>query len=713
MADTTPETKEERQARWWRDWWAADYSWDGLAKKEILGGGQWGEKTLQDYWRRDPETGEARTDEAMKAVGELVEHGGQWWHLAHLPTMGGRESGAYSWKNNLDAPDWVRLATIITDRLAVAKETPGTLNLSPPTGALCHQPLGADKRARLDGMISFGPVSSRPQPEGKVEPINLVCDQAAFIGTLKHSNAVFGPGASFRLASFSGRSYFDGATFAGEAIFQGTAFSNDTRFVGVTFSMSGRFDQAAFFEDVSFENAVFSNGAGFCEAGFSGLALFRRATFAGDSAFESAAFSGGANFVGATFAGIAGFHGAGFFGYANFNSATISGDAYFGQAAFSGDAGFEGVIFSEGTRFDAAAFSRNALFCRARFSKDARFDAAVFSGSAVFDGSTFSGNARFDNARFERVATFSEDRSLGEPVENAVFKQDGSFRNAVFEHQVAFSAQVAQPEGGFAGAFYGTRFADIADFSRSGPPRPGTTDRNDGARMAVAFVEAFFEKTLILTDGSDQDAARAFRDGTMKVVREIPAGAAREELLDQLEAGCRTVKIAMGKARDEVREQRYYRFQLQARHARKDTHWSERFFGRLYGLASDYGGSLGRPLMLLAGLAVVSGLFYWLWAAGLDLGVKADVAAMRTRQSGLGLHDLFEAFSYAAARSLLANIWLAPQTDPQSWSAVFLNGHGAVWGFAVRLASALQSILSGVLIFLFALAVRRRFQIGG
>ena len=44
------------------------------------------------------------------------------------------------------------------------------------------------------------------------------------------------------------------------------------------------------------------------------------------------------------------------------------------------------------------------------------------------------------------------------------------------------------------------------------------------------------------------------------------------------------------------------------------------------------------------------------------------------------------------------------------WSSILLAVNAAV-ALGVRLATTLQSILSGVVIFLFALAVKRRFQI--
>lgn len=699
MADKKPETKEAREARWWADWWAADYSWDRLAKKAIEGGGQWGERTLQDYWRRDPNTGKRRTAEALKATGELVAFDGRWWHVAHLPprSENGEES---SWK--ADAPEVFResLSRIVAARLASANQTVGEEELGQFGGAWPFVPAASDRRARLDGVVLFGLPVPQP-PDGESAAIHLCCAQAMFLTELDCKGANFGPDTRFESATFSGGARFDGATFSEDASFNGANFSGYGGFNSATFSGDARFDSSTFSEGSDFKGAIFSGYSGFYNVTFSEEAAFSNATFSGSARFDSATFFGEASFNSATFSRDVSFKSFTIFGYVDFSSATFSEGAGFGSATFSEDAFFNRAIFSGEASFNSVTFSGYSSF-----------DSAAFSREARFDGVTFSEEAKFDRARFAKPVSFASDPASEGP-KRALFERAGLFRNAVFEGPVTFAAQVDHPESGFAGAFYGARFADIADFSRSGPVRPGVPDRNDGARMAVAFAEALFEKTLILTDDSDADAAKAFRCGAMGAVRAMPAGPDREALLDRLEAGCRTVKIAMGKARDEAREQRYYRFQLQAHQARRDTHWPEKVFGWLYGLVSNYGGSLDRPLGCWALLAFVCGLAYWLAAAGLDLFNTGDMASLRSRQTGLGVHDLFDALSYSASRGLLTNIWMGPSDDPQGWSAIFLNGHGGVFGFFVRLVSALQSILSGILLFLFALAVRRRFQIGG
>nr|MCU0946133.1 hypothetical protein [Rubritepida sp.] len=68
-------TEAELLAGWWEAWWAADFSWAGLAGKPLGSSdddaplGLRGETNLQAYWRRDPLTGLTRDDAEMRAAG--------------------------------------------------------------------------------------------------------------------------------------------------------------------------------------------------------------------------------------------------------------------------------------------------------------------------------------------------------------------------------------------------------------------------------------------------------------------------------------------------------------------------------------------------------------------------------------------------------------------------------------------------------------------
>lgn len=598
MAEAT-ETKAEREARWWADWFKADYSWEGLATKEITGGGIYGEKTLQDYWRRDPEKADIRSDETLKTLGELVKFDGRWWHIAHLP-LRKRASAEASWKADIHHADWTRLDSLIALRLSVAEETAGVFRWP-----VFFEPEGQDGRARLDGSVARLIVPSHAT--GDVErPLYLSCTRA-WIPAIDLGRAIVGNGAMF--------------------------------------------DRATFSDAVNF-------------VAFSGDACFYSATFSGDASFK-----------------------------------TFSGDAWFDRAIFSGAA-----------RFDSASFSGAA-----------RFGGVTFSGAAGFFGTIFSGVVSFDNATFKKRWIVSGRFRRGATV---------SCASAIFEGRVGFAAWIEAPEASFRRAFYAARFFDVADFSKAvGLDRAG--------RLACAFVETQFEKALILTDGSDRLARREFHDDTLLAILGEKKGERNIRLSDpealgekererdirlrDLEAGCRTVKIAMGKARDELREQRYYRFQLQARQMRSDIDGWEKAFGFIYRVTSDFGSSLWRPL---AGIVIATALFgyaYAAWGGSLAAGGWRPLPSRDHLFEGQGVAlSALKPFSTVEApkpeprkepalSEPRRKVGSSERPKPPSLIAVLTANPAVTLG--LRLATAVQVIVSTLLLFLFGLAVKRRFQI--
>lgn len=765
MAETT-ETREEREARWWAAWFEADYSWEGLAKKDILGGGQFGEKTLQDYWRRDPETGKRRTDEALREAGELIECEGRWWHLVHLPLDG--DKGKKTWNGDLGAQNWARFNALTAARLAVAIETLGAFDDS--DGVLrwvCQAPDGQallDGRALFDGAVLWGAL----RPEGRASLAFVSCRRAVFLGG-DFDKVLFGPGtdfygaafleeARFSNASFSSCASFQSATFSSEACFEGVHFLRDARFDGATFLRYTSFESAVFTAALSFRGATFASRVRFDTTTFSAITAFHRATLLGEASFTSAIFSQDTRFDGATFSadvifdnatfsGFTAFSGAAFAHTANFENATFSSVATFQGAAFSGSvsffnasfssnvseasfqaatfkvqASFASTTFSGSANFDSATFGGDASFADVRFSLDARFDRAIFSGNALFVSVTFSGEAFFNGAIFEKDVTVSGAFAEGSTV---------SFSRAVFKGLVRFAASVAEPAKSFHRAFYLTQFLAPVEFD-------GAVASGQAGRLACAFVETIFKDKVILDDGAERDARQYFRLHMLPEALGVD-DAERNARLRALEAGCRTLKVVMDVGKDELRQQRYYRFQLMARQRRSDTEGWERAFGRLYGWTSDYGSSFSLPLASLAVMTVMFGLLYWglgIFGSAIAFWLPAVLAVGPA--SGWTSQSLVRSSADEATRSgymlgltvivlLIAAlvggdpVW---QGQKMALSAVFrpfatlaeqASKDTPAWPEAAKLGlhviTTTQSLLSGVLIFLFGLAVKRRFQI--
>lgn len=158
-------------------------------------------------------------------------------------------------------------------------------------------------------------------------------------------------------------------------------------------------------------------------------------------------------------------------------------------------------------------------------------------------------------------------------------------------------------------------------------------------------------------------------------------------------------------------EQIFYRYELIARRDNLDTPRWERWASHLFALTSDYAGSIIRPVMVLAGLWAAFAALFWAGAMAASQGLRAGV---RFAPCWCAPHE-----SWGRAMSLSAEMIFRPffiwgrrefsEADPLA-RAIFAET-GAFAAFGARMLGTLESILAVILLFLAALAVRRRFQI--
>lgn len=484
---------------------------------------------------------------------------------------------------------------------------------------------------------------------------------------------------------------------------------------------------------LSFQGLLQEKIAAAAETKFHGVNLIRkpdgsdrRAQFNGCVLFAEPRPPGGATalsarFEAAYFAETANFSDLKFVGDTGFYSAMFGGDAIFLRTVFEGTAGFEHVVFAKALNMDGARFLSEASFAKAYAGSGARFESTSFDADARFTSANFRGYAGFSNARFAGIAHFDATRFCDHARFNrASFESEAAFDGAFFEGVIDFrhavflrpamfvGARFPAKAEAFSAAFRGARFGDVADFTGA------------GGHFVAAFDEAILDRKLLLDEVGDGAADRKFQRAVFQSIaasqgkagsrRGADSGEMRERLLRELEGGCRAVKVALGRDRDEAMEQRYYRYQLIARRKQRATPLPERLYSHLYGTFSDYGMGLWQPFATLLTLTLGFGVLYWVWGAALQG------------------EALFEP-------GFDQNIWDALQLSANNvfrpfgvWSSEFNESAGSAWarGFlrafdqpneagqrlAIRLVATLQSIFAVVLFFLFALAVRRRFQIG-
>jgi hypothetical protein len=117
---------------------------------------------------------------------------------------------------------------------------------------------------------------------------------------------------------------------------------------------------------------------------------FRAASFCGDASFRSASFSHVADFERTSFCGSADFVEASFSGYANFGDSSFCNDARFMIASFSGNANFQSALFQGSANFLRSTFHRLANFTDSKFKGAANFTDAHFHQTTRFRDSSFA-----------------------------------------------------------------------------------------------------------------------------------------------------------------------------------------------------------------------------------------------------------------------------------------------------------------------------------
>lgn len=475
----------------------------------------------------------------------------------------------------------------------------------------------------------------------------------------------------FDQAAFNGKASFYGATFAGDASFQNAIFHEDARFDGTIFLKQVSFDHARFSKRAFFQNIYIGpeKKADFSAAKFNGAAHFDRSTFHGETNFYRALFRG-----------------TGFFEECHF-----LGDTTFERSTFADIASFAETVFAQSTSFQLAQFAQRANFSSAKFLQ------GTTDGRLDFSGTHFSGLALFQEVSFPKW----------------LFQFSAAFDGAVFDSVAYFRKSGLHWVAAFDGAIFGKALS-IDRVTRTEADRLFFGELLCGSRkQARADLKAKIaleQKQRIERPKPGLGAQPITKDEKRTWARDLP-----EQRLQELEGGCRVVKVAMGRQRDEALEQRYYRFQLIARTRQRDTSCIEKLYSWLYGTLADYGMGLWQPFVVWIALTLAFAGIFWGWGEALRGWPEASLSFSFARPIN---QDAWDALLLSANNTLRPlTVWSAdfPQNSGSAWINGFLNAFGEPneggQRLAIRLVATLQSILSVIMVFFLVLAVRRRFQI--
>lgn len=685
---------------WWASWADLDYSWTGLAQKPWAG------------WVWDPAAGRAvpAGAETGDCVPGTLQH--QWWGhrdalfsdpgdgraytVAHLPLV---------WSDGSPSPktDTVHSAEVDDELIRAIHDLTaacagGTVDLSGVVfGSSMLIPTPSD---RLIGLLlrkvyAEGSVTLRSKDGGPARLAELGIESSLLKRDLDLENATI----ESRIRLINGR----GTEIGGDLNCQGLKAGGR---ILARFGVRRRalFEGAVFEDEARFEDCVFFSWADFTEARFRGPAFFSRSII------------GEARFSGSTFERFGEFVAVAFRRRADFGGSAFAGNAIFAQSAFEQNASFVGAAFGSDLNLHRTRFEGPADFSgRAALATDRNPQTINLRREATSD----DGPDRWVGglAAEELLAAFARRSFQTVDASEAVFVRDADFSNRDILQPSNFAGARFLGDARFHGSrlhqrvnFHDTRF-EALDYEALQPGARRVGGRWPDATLVAVDADRRIGSKAPLRAFKDRPdefgaAVDAFRDGLVETRRSMvaevltPDGKHQTDArLESLEASFRTLKLAMEDTRARLSESRFFKMELRARRRRRDAEvpaW-ERIASMAYGVTADYGDSIARPLVFFVATGLVFGLTYWVLAA-LDIG------------SAVSWDSLGDALRYSLSR--MTPFGAMQDQDSWAWLDGWQNkGSLFSWAGLIRIAATLQSAFALVLTFLFALAVRRRFQI--
>ncbi|GFO82847.1 MAG: hypothetical protein A49_24740 [Methyloceanibacter sp.] len=404
-------------------------------------------------------------------------------------------------------------------------------------------------------------------------------------------------------------------------------------------------------------------------------------TFKRDANFALAKFGGKATFAGSTFSGEANFASAQFTDEVSFCPLTSPRTGDRSQTEHRSAEPLQPTKFLDHATFEKTCFATLANFEGAQFAKSAAFGGAEFSGPADFDGTCFGWGASFWEVRFKGYGTFRRARFKYTPEMNP--------------YPTQFLA--AKCQGGF--NLEEATFEEVPNFDQA--------HFEEGPRLDHIRIphQSFLDS--LKTPGNPERSARY-----------------------------RALKRLAAQGHDHDSEQRFFASELRSRRGNPDRPWptfgrqetpvrttdetpthgvdgiwpggASYWVGFFYDLFSNFGRSITRPI------------FLWL------LTTSIAAAAYLGRHCLLGKPGCIDGQGsplgsavYLALRKGLIFPGLSPdQKLDEAYACLFgtkvpFTGsqHIPIIPNSVTYLGIGQTLFSGVLIFLFFLAIRNQFRI--
>jgi uncharacterized protein YjbI with pentapeptide repeats len=412
--------------------------------------------------------------------------------------------------------------------------------------------------------------------------------------------------------------------------------------------------------------------------------------------------------------GTANFRAATFWDEANFSCATFGNSADFYKATFNYGSDFSGATFGIAADFVEAIFRDNANFFGAIFGHGANFYNASFY-RADFSGATFGHTANFNSASFAREADFSALRAMSKArISNSMRAWTEERKQRFLPPREASDRYGAEPDGFESTYFRDAYFSGVADFSgrnfwaRSDlrgarfdePPRFNdceNTGRVDlyGARITFSPGTLFgFRMPAWTTDSDVGLRLRLLR----KLAEETKNHDLERDLFIEERQAERGILLAQyfGEGWTVLFKPKFL------------THCLWIAVMSIYWLLADYGRSFIRPL-----LALVASIFVFHGAYSMVLASSSTATDINIRRA-MWAFTIANAIPFVGALTLekeVKGIILCAGVPPGSSIGVEHTPPTCVPTVAFQLMALAQSIVSGLLVFFIALALRNFFKL--
>lgn len=325
---------------------------------------------------------------------------------------------------------------------------------------------------------------------------------------------------------------------------------------------------------------------------------------------------------------------------------------------------FNNVQFKKEVDFSSSQFKDMACFKNCDFHKLADFSSCVFDSSSYFNNSKFYDHAIFAGSKFNQDSYFKD----------AEFNSNANFNDVEFSYSRFFNSAFKDNA-----QFRNAKFLELADFANASFGKICNFEGAEFIHDVPEFNFCEFKQPPYLS--------------RMQIPELYPTGS------DTNTEKYRRLKSLAITSHDHEQELKFFSYEMKSKMENAAHRQSTRTYTpiRLYELTSSFGRSIGRPIVCLLGLWVVSLILHYVTLSPTtncesDSAYSKEVAVM----SYVSSHSFPLFLSDKRAKKATDDCLFGKEQPPS---------------LIIQFVGFFQSLLSTVFAFLIGLGIRNRFKI--